>query len=518
MINSANSRSSSVVWTIAAKEVRLLARDPKAGLILLAMPFVFIVVVCLSVGEGFGQKPDDRLRVSIVDLDEGYVDPDSLVREQIAWLCPAAPGTLQPAGIDAGLLTSIAVSEQVKAQRFPREAWSKIVKRDMTDSDINVELIESTEEAHKLVSAGKRAAVVVFGPNFSRQVQISSFLASGINPFYREGVKLSELDAEVISDPTQVTASSIIKQVAQVSMLRVILPWMIGRAFEKLSEPSFMTMLAEEVPGGKLLPTNIKASLGSGVQGALKRLFPRYELTGKTWAALTKSTARSDGGAQTTIYNDEGFGLPRRGAIRYQILVPSYTVTFAYFLVLTVGWLFASERRQGTLKRLRAAPLTKAQILLGKLLPCYVLSLMQAVFLLVAGKLVFGMRWGPESWPIYKQAVMLAPVILSTSLAAMGMALLIASIARTEAQVAIIGTPLVLVLAGMSGCLMPRDLMPELMKQVSLVTPHAWSLEAYLQLLISPTPEVDRVLFACLVLVGFGLGFLGLAWKLLKLD
>ncbi|CAN5319962.1 hypothetical protein BH10PLA2_BH10PLA2_02840 [soil metagenome] len=458
------------------------------------------------------------MRVSIVDLDEGYTDPDSLAREWVAWLCVPTQSVVPGMAFPPQLLNSAALAHQVRAQRFPKEAWSKIVKRDMTDSDINVETIEKLEDAHKLVSAGKRAAVVVFGPNFSRQVQISSFLASGINPFYREGVKLSELDAEVISDPTQVTASSIIKQVAQVSMLRVILPWMIGRAFEKLSEPSFMTMLAEEVPGGKLLPATMKSSLGNGVQGALKRLFPRYELTGKTWAARTKSTARSDGGAQTTIYNDEGLGLPKRGAIRYQILVPSYTVTFAYFLVLTVGWLFASERRQGTLKRLRAAPLTKAQILLGKLLPCYVLSLIQAAFLLVAGKIVFGMRWGPDSWPIYQQVAMLAPVILSTSLAAMGMALLIASIARTEAQVAIIGTPLVLVLAGMSGCLMPRDLMPELMKQVSLITPHAWSLEAYLQLLISPTPEVNRVLFACVVLVGFGVGFLGLAWKMLKLD
>jgi ABC-2 type transport system permease protein len=128
------------------------------------------------------------------------------------------------------------------------------------------------------------------------------------------------------------------------------------------------------------------------------------------------------------------------------------------------------------------------------------------------------MRWGPDSWPLYRQIALLAPVILTTSLAAMGLALLIASVARTEAQVAIIGTPLVLVLAGMSGCLMPRDLMPELMKQVSLVTPHAWSLEAYLQLLINPAPEVNRVMFACLVLIGFGLGFLALAWKMLRLD
>lgn len=506
------------VWTIAGKEVRLLARDPKASLILLAMPFVFIVVVGLSLGEGFGQKPDDRLRVSVVDLDEGYIDPDSSHREWLALLAlPPAPIAL-PSAIDVNALAGAALAAQIRAKRFPGEPWSKIVQRDMSDSDIRVEIIPTREEARRLVSAGKRPAIVVFGPHFSQQVQVSSFLASGINPFYREGVKLSELDAEVLSDPTQATASSIIKQVAQVSMLRVILPWMIGRAFEKLSEPSFMSMLAEEVPGGKMLPLSIKSSLGSGVQGALKRLFPRYELTGKTWGALTKSTPRTDAGAETTTYNEEGFGLPKRGAIRYQILVPSYTVTFAYFLVLTVGWLFASERRQGTLKRLRAAPLTKGQILLGKLLPCYVLSIVQAVFLLLAGKVVFGMRWGPDSWSIGRQIMMLAPVIASTSLAAMGLALLIASIARTEAQVAIIGTPLVLVLAGMSGCLMPRDLMPELMKQVSLITPHAWSLEAYLQLLISPTPEIDRILLACVVLVGFGLGFLALAWKLLRLD
>src|SRR5207245_347159 len=177
---------------------------------------------------------------------------------------------------------------------------------------------------------------------------------------------------------------------------RVILPWMIGRAFEKLGQPSFMSMLAEEVPGGKLLPPQIKASLGSGVQGALKRLFPKYDLTGKTWAALTKSEPKKDGGAGAGVYHEDGLGPLRRGAIRYQLLVPSYTVMFAFFLVLTVGWLFVSERRQGTLKRLRSARLSRTQILLGKMVPCFLLSLGQGFFLLAAGKVVFDMSLGHE--------------------------------------------------------------------------------------------------------------------------
>ncbi len=202
-----------------------------------------------------------------------------------------------------------------------------------------------------------------------------------------------------------------------------------------------------------------------------------------------------------------------RGAVRYQVLVPSYTVMFAYFLVLTVGWLFVAERRQGTLKRLRAAPLSRSQILIGTLIPCFMLSIGQGLFLLGAGKLVFAMSWGTEPW-------LLIPVVLATSLSAMGLALLVASLARNEAQVAIYGTLLVLMLAGVSGCLMgDRELMPEAMQQLSLVTPQAWALLAYKQLLANAgAPNLFIVGQACAVLSAFGVGFIFLAWCFLRLD
>lgn len=502
------------IWTIAKKEWRLLLRDPRAGIILLAMPFIFILVLGLSLGEGFGQKPDERMRVSLVDLDQGYVEPVVQLREAVIRLAQ----TPSPSGM-AQALATLTLAHTEQAIRFPQETWAKVVQRDLAETaGIRVEIIPTREEAERLVASSKRAAILVFGLQFSKKVHASSFLADGLNPFYRDGVKLAELDASLLKDPTQLTAASINEQVAQVSLLRVILPWMIGRAFEKLGHPSFMSMLAEEVPGGKFLPREMKASLGSGVQAALKRLFPKYDLTGKTWAALTKSQPKTEGGAEATVYHEDGLGPLKRGAIRYQLLVPSYTVMFAFFLVLTVGWLFVSERRQGTLKRLRAAPLTRSQILLGKLLPCFVLSLCQAFLLLGAGKLVFGMKWGPEAWSFAKQLLLIIPVVFTSSWAAMGLALLIASLARTETQVAIYGTLLVLVLAGISGCLMPSELMPELMRTISLTTPQGWALDAYKQLLLNPHPDLSRVGQGCLVLLGFGGGFLGLAWSFLRLE
>jgi ABC-type Na+ efflux pump permease subunit len=467
-----------MVGILAKKDLRLLFRDRRAVIVLMAMPLIFILVLGLSLGEGFGQKPDDRLRVSIVDLDEGF------------------PGG---ARIELG-------GEQIAK-------WSDVVQRDLAQTGgIRVERFETREEAEAQVRRSKRAAVLVFGPQFSRRVSQCSFLADGINPFYRDGVNLRELDAEPLRDETQLTAASIIEQVGQVTMLRVVLPWMIGRAFEKLGDPVFMDLLGKEVPGYILLPGAVKQSLGLGVQNALKRLFPKYNLTAKTWAALTKSDPRSNEGAEVTTYVEEGTGLLKRGAQRYQVLVPSYTVMFAFFLVLTVGWLFVAERRQGTLMRLRAAPVSRTQLLIGKLLPCFALSVAQGVFLLLAGKLIFNMSWGSAPF-----ALLL--VVLSTSLAAMGLALLVAAVARTETQVAIYGTLLVLVLAGVSGCLMgDRELMPEAMQQLSLFTPHAWALVAYKQLLTTSVPDLRIVFEACTVLAAFGAGFIALAWFLLKLD
>jgi ABC-type Na+ efflux pump permease subunit len=511
------------IWVLAKKELRLLLRDPRAAVILLGMPFIFILILGLALGEGFGQKPDDRLRVTLVDLDAGYTDPVSLCREVAAW---------HAAGVDSQLLAGLTLASANDLTRFPRERWSQVVRRDLEETaSIRVEVLESREDAEQLVSRGKRSAVLVFEPGFSERVAHCSFLTQkgSINPFYRDGVRLDEVQATLLRDDTQKAAAAIIEQVVQVTLLRVILPWMIGRAFEELGNPIFIDRLAEEVflpVFGRrirlkellILPEH-KQAVGSGVQAALRSQFSKYELTGKTWAALTRSTSPGGGRLAAAAPPDEGgSGMLRRGALRYQILVPSYTVTFAFFLVLTVGWLFVSERRQGTLKRLRAAPLTRADVLLGKTLPCFALSLTQGLFLLLAGKIVFGMRWGPDDWSWWQQVLWLLPVVAATSLAAIGLALLVAAIARTETQVAIYGTLLVLVLAGISGCLMPRDLMPEQMKQFSLVTPHAWALDAYNQLLLSTSPNAAIVWQACLVLCLFGLGFLAVAWRVLRLD
>ena len=572
------------IFILAGKDLRLLLRDVRSGVILLLAPLLFVAVLGMVVGEGFGQKPDDRLRISIVNLDDGLTE---------------------------------------KTGGFPPKRWSEVVIDDLSSTaDIRIEIIPDRAEAESLVREGKRAAVLIFEPKFSREMQRCSFLTVAepppLNPLYQDGIDVQLIGLSVLRDPTQQAASSIIEQVAQETLLRVTIPWMIGTAFDRVGDRPFMDMLSDylgpklaalrsarialAMAGGgpviaapelwaispevlkelrpvveqtfttvladedflkdlttlmaketklpavlirpmmqrivpelrklivdvftrdvllakvsrgisfaDLMTPEVRAAIGPKVQESVQQLFSNYNFRAKTWAGLTKHEETPGNAANRTRYAGEPSGLLKRGALRYQILVPSYTVMFAFFMVLTVGWLFVAERRQGTLVRLRAAPLTRGSLLMGKFLPCLLMSLFQGVFLLAAGNVIFGMKWGPD--PLW-----LLAVAASTSLAAMGLAMLIAGLAKTEAQVAIYGSLLVLVLAGISGSLMPRDLMPENVRQISYFTPHAWALDAYSQLLINPAPELALVASSCAVLAGFGVGFLALAWWLVRLD
>src|SRR5262249_54895066 len=129
-------------------------------------------------------------------------------------------------------------------------------------------------------------------------------------------------------------------------------------------------------------------------------------------------------------------------------------------------------------------------------------------------------RWGPDDWPLWKQAAWVLPVVVATSLAVMGLALLVAALARTETQVALYGAVPVLVLALLGGCGLPRDMMPEQTQGGTLLTPHGWALDAYRELLTvgGSQPNETIVVRACIVLVAFGVGFLALAWWRLRLE
>ncbi|TXT38968.1 MAG: ABC transporter [Planctomycetota bacterium] len=232
-----------------------------------------------------------------------------------------------------------------------------------------------------------------------------------------------------------------------------------------------------------------------------RTLLDTMETTANVKVHSPAATPASAPALQATVSD----GRSARSSI-YDRLVPGFTVMFTFFLVNVMARSFIAERDIGTLRRLRIAPLSPIGLLIGKTLPYLLISLLQSVALFVFGRLLFDMTWG-------EQPGLMLPLIACTSLAATSLGLLIAASVRTDAQVSSYSNLIVITLAGISGCFVPRDWMPDVMKEISLVTPHAWSLIGYLEVLSNPEPEVAVIAKSCLMLLGFSAVFFVIGYR-----
>ena len=180
----------------------------------------------------------------------------------------------------------------------------------------------------------------------------------------------------------------------------------------------------------------------------------------------------------------------------YLWVVPGFTVMFAFFVISIMARSFIIERDQGTLRRLLMAPIGTVPVLLGKTIPFYLTSVLQCSLLFLCGRLMFGMPWGSQ--PVY-----LIPVILCTSAAATSLGLLLATLVHTDQQVSSYGTTLILMFSSISGCFFPREFFPKMMRQISLLTPHAWSLKAFDAVLTQPIVDPQLIAACCGMLLVF---------------
>jgi len=168
------------------------------------------------------------------------------------------------------------------------------------------------------------------------------------------------------------------------------------------------------------------------------------------------------------------------------------------FLFLTIGAgarSLLTERRQGTLDRLRAAPLSDAQILLGKTGGVLVLGLASFLVLWVITSSVFRAAWGD---PL---AVLI--VIVGVVFATAGISILVTAIAKTDAQAEGMTSMVAFLLALVGGNFMSPGANPPVLRKLSMFTPNGWALRALTDIGAGGAGPVD-VLGPVGVMLGIG--------------
>jgi len=192
--------------------------------------------------------------------------------------------------------------------------------------------------------------------------------------------------------------------------------------------------------------------------------------------------------------------------------IPGFTVLFVFLTAQTTARSIYEEKKIGSFRRLVAAPLSKVELLIGKIMPNFITGLVQIVVIFAFGSL--GMRLlGLTPLPIEKAPIgtILIAIILALCSSAFGIA--IAAIARTENQISGVSTLLLWGMGLLGGSLIPLFVLERFLGPIPMIVPHYWANRALDDLLIRGL-GIGDVALDLGVLLGFCLLFFGVGlWR-----
>jgi len=189
--------------------------------------------------------------------------------------------------------------------------------------------------------------------------------------------------------------------------------------------------------------------------------------------------------------------------------VPAWLVFGMFFVVIPIAGVLIQERNEGTLARLATLHVRPAVILGGKLVAFIALNWIQLLFMLIVGAWLVPLLGG-DALSLDVHPGWFAFMVLATSVAAVGLALLIASTSRNFEHAAALGGGLNVVLGAIAGVMVPRMLMPPSMQTLSSWSPMGWALDG-MQSVFLGTPTSADILPRAGLLIAFGIGCL--AWS-----
>ncbi len=182
-----------------------------------------------------------------------------------------------------------------------------------------------------------------------------------------------------------------------------------------------------------------------------------YDRATVIWTALPPAVQYSESARQQT----SGFSQS----------IPGIATMYVMANVLVGAIILITERKQWTLQRLIMMPVSRGQVIGGKMLARFVTGMIQYAVLFAFG-FMLGVRYGDS--PL---AILLVMVVFT--LCATAMSLLLATIVTTDQQAGAILNLVILTLAPLGGAWWPLEIMPQWMQVVGHISPIAWAMEGF---------------------------------------
>lgn len=333
-------------------------------------------------------------------------------------------------------------------------------------SDELADLLEPTfaatpAEARQLVEADQASAAIIIPQNFS----------ASIIPDERGSTTGETVQISFIANSNSPTYSGILRSILDAFLTQVE----VGRIGAEVT-------LSQVAQTGKLTP----------------------ELAAQLGAVLGTQFGQQSAQAQPIqLENTTASG----AAVKFDLLMyfaPGMALMFLMFTVSNGGRTLLLENRTGTLPRMMQTPTASAQILGGKLLGIFLTAIAQLAILIGSTTLLFRLDWGEPLGVIL--------LILAAAFAASGWGSFIATFSKTPAQVANLGSVIMLFFGLLGGSFFDMSQLPEWVSTLGKITPNAWGLQGFTTLAGGGTLASIREPLLALLIMGIILFALASIW------
>ncbi|UOE40830.1 ABC transporter permease [Chryseobacterium suipulveris] len=189
--------------------------------------------------------------------------------------------------------------------------------------------------------------------------------------------------------------------------------------------------------------------------------------------------------------------------------VPAWALFAIFFIVVPLSINLVKEKNQGTIIRLNSSPTPYFIHVLGKTFTYLVICIIQFLLMVAVGIYLFPYF----DLPVFEVGGKLAAMLFVTffaGLGAIGIGVLLGTLAETQEQSAPFGATSVVILAAIGGIWVPVFMMPEFMQLVSKFSPMNWGLNAYYDIILRNS-GIQGVLKYCGMLFLFYLVMVSIA-------
>ena len=271
---------------------------------------------------------------------------------------------------------------------------------------------------------------------------------------------------------------------------------MIEGLLMKHAMSEFQTLFTEPSASRKMVDNALK-ELGNG--GNASPAAPLRRFLGELDTFLTSPMPQGNAGAnewQPVRVTKSPIARERRGPSNgFDVTFPQGVLWGIIGCVMSFAISLVSERVHGTFVRLQMAPLTRAQILAGKALACFIAITFLQVMLFTIGVGLFGVT--VSSYPL------LAFAGMSAAAGFVGFMMMVAGLGRTEQAASGAGWAMLMPMTMFGGGMMPQFVMPSWMQTVGNFSPVKWALLG-IEGAVWRGYTLGEMLLPCGILLGFG--------------